>query len=154
MGKRKPRYYWDSCVFIALLKDESSIHGERVMQRIEEMSRQAIAGEIQIVTSSLWRLEVLPENGRDGYEAMASHFEQGSFLAAAATDEVFSKVLEFRLRFGKRKLPLGDTIHLATAAVARCSTLFTLDKDLLGISSHVSEVRIVRPESETWLFEP
>jgi len=50
-------------------------------------------------------------------------------------------------------LLLADLIHVATAVTTGCSTLYSLDDDILKCSGRVSGLRIVKPESEPALFD-
>src|SRR3979490_214679 len=57
MAGNEPIYYWDSCLFIAWLKDEQRKSGE--MDGVREVIDRFKRREVRIVTSVLTMVEVL-----------------------------------------------------------------------------------------------
>ena len=57
MAGNSPLYYWDSCLFIAWLKDEQRKTGD--MDGVREVIEQAKRREVKLITSVLTLTEVL-----------------------------------------------------------------------------------------------
>ena len=142
---RIDRVYWDACIFIAMLKGETH-HGDNVTQHIQRMYQECASGDLEIVTSSLWRLEVNPDKHPELLTALEYEFDFGYFSSVAATDEVFSKVLEIRRNLGKKHLKLADAIHVATACVSRCPVLYSLDDGILNCAGKIKGLIIAKPK--------
>lgn len=150
---RTRRVYWDACIFIAMLKGENS-HGESATQHILKMFQECSQGSLEIVVSSLWRLEVNPYKHPEVLSALEYEFDLGNFNSVAATDEVFSKVLEIRRTLDKKELSLADAIHVATAIVTGCPILYSLDNDMLTCANKVRGLEIARPKLQEYpLFD-
>ncbi|MBS2038372.1 PIN domain-containing protein [bacterium] len=157
MAKAKPpKVYWDSCIFLALLKNET-YHGERALRHMDDMYQACLKGDLDIVTSALWRLEVLLERHvqRDTHQLMEDAFHNEVFLSVSATEQIFSKVAELRFQLGidKKTLLLGDAIHVATALCMGCPVLYSTDKHMLGVAGLIPGLRIEKPQAAPELFD-
>ena len=57
MAGAEPTYYWDTCLFLAWIKDEERLSGE--MDGVREIIERSKRREVKIVTSVLTTVEVL-----------------------------------------------------------------------------------------------
>lgn len=119
------KQYWDSCMFIAYLQNESS----RVPV-IQDLIRRAKNGRIQIIISNLVLAEVRPY--ADQYNA--DHFKivedllqtNRPYLRPVALTGAIARRAR-QIGEQHRTLSVADAIHIATAEQENVSVLFTYD---------------------------
>jgi predicted nucleic acid-binding protein len=127
------RVYWDSCVWIALIDEESG----RV-DRCQSQIRQATGGSFEILTSSLTLAEVYKFKCGSEAKALAiakdAEFEKylrQRFVVQIQLDHAVGTHARRLLRqFSALKKP-NDAVHLASAALNNADTLYTFDSDNL-----------------------
>lgn len=131
MAGADPVYYWDTCLFLAWLKDEERQTGE--MDGVREIIERFRHREVKIVTSVLTQVEVLQSRmpvgvpnlfaalmkritrlGMDTKVASLAHDIRDYYMARAA-------------EFGGKTLSTPDAIHLATAILYRVNEFHTFD---------------------------
>jgi len=113
--------FWDSCVFNALLYDESAAYG---IASIDQYLEEAKAGACKIYTSSVFLAEVAQSKIRKKGIGGPIHFLNdfvGSVVVIDASVSVFElagRLKDIPYRKGtsdKRVLSTGDAVMLATA---------------------------------------
>ncbi len=126
-------YYWDSCIFMAWLKDEARKPGE--MEGVRGVVARWNKGEVRIITSTIMLTEVTPAQ-----------------IPEPALS-VFDKALRRRtLKVVGVATP--DALHLATAIIHEADEFHTFDGGddnktlgLLGLSGNVAghKLKIDKP---------
>lgn len=124
-------YYWDTCLFIAWIKDENRKSGE--MDGVWEMVEKAKRREVRLMTSALTSVEVLACKLPVGLDTLFREFMKRitrvnvdtkvSMLAHDIRDYYASRPQEF----GNRTVSTPDAIHLATAILYRAEEFHTFD---------------------------
>lgn len=148
-GNRKRVFYWDTCVYLAWLKDEAGYRGFR--PAIENMIRECREKKIEILTSTITITELLcvgvAENTRRQMEEL---FRLDLHKAIDVDIVIAKKAREYRM-FCKTKgiacLKTPDAVHIATAVVNEVDELHTFDQGLLGHNGGIAEdsIAICRP---------
>ena len=153
---KRPRYYLDSCCFIAFLANEAGrgtiIHG---------LLQDADQGKIEIVTSAISLGEVLKLGTTTAAGDVVTEdiirdlFEQ-PFIELVNVDrfvgEEMRNIRRIALRLAKSKFMVGDAIHLTTALLSNVTALFTFDTgDLVVYDKQFDGMRIEVP---TWTPPP
>ncbi|MDO8421870.1 MAG: PIN domain-containing protein [Parvibaculum sp.] len=138
MAGNSPLYYWDTCLFLAWLKDESRNSGE--MDGVREVIERHRKRDVRLMTSVLTSVEVLSgkipagmETLFDGLLKRLSRVSMDTKVAALAHD--------LRNHYAKEvgnKLKTPDAIHLATAILFRADEFHTFDETLLSLSGNVA----------------
>ena len=157
MPGKVPVYYWDSCLFLAWLKDEERKQGE--MDGVREVVDRAKRREIIIITSVLTAVEVLSSKipaGMDTlFKGMMKRVTQIGMdirVAGLAHD-----VRNYYVTQGGKTVSTPDAIHLATAILHRVSEFHTFDSDnsrgslgLIQLSGEVAgnKLTICKPEAK------
>lgn len=124
-------YYWDTCLFLAWIKDEERKSGE--MDGVREVIDRAKKREVILLTSVLTSTEVLQSKLPAGLDTFFSglmrRVEQKSVdlkiarLAHDIRDNYARRVSEF----DGKTLSTPDAIHLATAIIYRATEFHTFD---------------------------
>ena len=112
-------YLWDSCVFIAYLKDEVEAYDVASLQQYLEETKQGVT---RIYASTISSAEVLPSKIKKAYgtyEEFLSDFE-GAVVAIDPNPNIMQlagqlRDLPYAKGSGKRVLSTPDSIILATA---------------------------------------
>lgn len=155
MRSGKPVYYWDSCLFLAWVKDENRAPGE--MEGLAEVVAMVDAGECFILTSVMTRGEVLDSSLTvEAQEKFRSLFSNPVFTFADVSlpiSEVASQIRDFYK--GQKPQPMSvklpDATHLATAIAYREVDEFqTFDADdLLRFNGNVAgyKLKICNPSA-------
>ena len=157
MPGKVPVYYWDSCLFLAWLKDEERKQGE--MDGVREVVDRAKRREIIIITSVLTAVEVLSSKipaGMDTlFKGMMKRVTQIGMdirVAGLAHD-----VRNYYVTQGGKTVSTPDAIHLATAILHRVNEFHTFDSDnsrgslgLIQLSGEVAgnKLTICKPEAK------
>jgi predicted nucleic acid-binding protein len=128
MATGKPLWYWDTCVFLAWIKNEARAESE--MDGIFEMSKAVDKGESLILTSVLTRIEVLESTlSNDQKEMFQRALRRPSIQSASCDMRVADKAHQIRdfYQLQGKKLHTPDAIHLATAIIYGVDVLYTFD---------------------------
>jgi predicted nucleic acid-binding protein len=156
----EPTYYWDTCLFLAWLKDEQRPNGE--MDGVREVIERAQRKEVKIVTSVLTKVEVLSGKIPVGMDTLFSglmkriHPLSMDLKVAQVAHDLRNHYVVNRAQYGGKILSTPDAIHLATAILYRVSEFHTFDNDgdakhlgLLPLSGDVggNRLTICRPQA-------
>jgi predicted nucleic acid-binding protein len=160
MAGNEPVYYWDTCLFLAWIKDEERKSGE--MDGVREVIDRSKRRDAKIVTSVLTSVEVLQCKLPAGMETLfnglmkrLTRFSVDSKVAAVAHD-LRNYYSAKPGEFDNKTLSTPDAIHLATAIMYRVTEFHTFDKDgsakslgLLPLSGNVggNRLTICKPEA-------
>lgn len=153
MAGASPIYYWDTCLFLAWLKDETRKSGE--MDGVREVIARHKRREVRLITSTLTRIEVLesriPAGVGNAFTDLLKRLTQlgmDTKIAGLAHDlrDYYSKDTAVH---GGKNLSSPDAIHLATAIHHRADEFHTFDCDgnaknlgLLPLSGDVAGHRL------------
>jgi len=127
----RPIFYWDTCLFIAWIKDEQRPSGE--MDGVREVIAQARKRDAIIMTSVLTNVEVLASNLPVGLEGLFSglmkRIEQKSIdiKIAKLAHDIRDYYTRKSLEFDGKTLSTPDALHLATAIIYRATEFHTFD---------------------------
>ncbi|NLI00544.1 MAG: PIN domain nuclease [Chthonomonadales bacterium] len=146
--RRRPRYHWDTCCFIALMNREDTTD-EIVLLALRQTFHDMLFGEVEVTTSAMLISELLiPDPDKATLERQLE--------ACPYFDMVDTHQAVHRLAADIRKhcrdqgvaVPkTPDAIHIASAILARVDEMWTTDKGLIGLAERgvITEVPIVRP---------
>ncbi len=138
MAGGDPVYYWDTCLFLAWIKDEDRKSGE--MAGVREVIERFKRREVKIVTSVLTGVEVLQCKMPVGMDTLFAGMMKritklgvDSKVASVAHDlrDYYSSRPK---EFDNKTLSTPDAIHLATAILYRVTEFHTFDNDGSGKS--------------------
>ena len=122
--------YWDSCIFIAHLKNEVR-QDPQDMLGINELVDSFDLGQIDLVTSTITFTEVLRTTiTPQDYERFKSFFFRRNCHLMDVTRriaEISHEIRNFYYQPGGPVLGTPDCIHLATAISFQCDVLYTFD---------------------------
>jgi predicted nucleic acid-binding protein len=123
--------YWDACAFLAYLREE-----EGRVDGCQRVLDEAKAGRIRIVTSALTLTEVLKVKGQpplpESLEQQIDAAFRQDYLVLRNVDRRTGELARFVV--WRHGIAPKDSIHVATALLARVDRLDTFDDDLLGLS--------------------
>jgi predicted nucleic acid-binding protein len=155
MKKKLPSYYWDSSIFLMILKEETC-HGEGVLEAAVEILRSVEKQEAAIVTSSIVLIEVLPSKSPpDVYERFEAWMQWPNMLALAADLRICQRAAQIR-DSGVRAVPkislsTPDVIHMATALSRKdhIIEIQSVDSDFWKGLPHFREVmKVAKPHAD------
>jgi predicted nucleic acid-binding protein len=133
MAGAEPIYYWDTCLFLAWIKDEQRPSGE--MDGVREIIERFRRRECKIVTSVLTSVEVLDSRLPVGLKTLfyglmkrLGRLGMETKVAAMAHD-LRDHYTARSAEFGGKTLSTPDAIHLATAILYRVTEFHTFDND-------------------------
>ena len=134
MKRENPLFYWDSCIFLAWLKNEERKPGE--MTGIKELVSQINKNAARLVTSQMTRAEILKSTLTvDAINKLDNVFKRKNIILAPTDGRVWQLAYEIRDYYQARKdadgLPtvtLPDAVHLATAILYQADVFFTFDE--------------------------
>jgi predicted nucleic acid-binding protein len=132
---KTPLYYWDSCVFLAWLKDENRDHIEKV--NLLNVVQQIQKNEARLITSVLTKAEILrstlTENAKEKLDKILKRRNCG---VLATDDRIWNLVHDLRDYYQQLKiqdnlptLTTPDAVHLATAIHYEANAFHTFDKN-------------------------
>jgi predicted nucleic acid-binding protein len=145
-----PLYYWDTCLFLAWIKDEERKSGE--MDGVREIIERQKKRDCQIMTSVITTVEVLQGSIPAGVDTLFT-----GLMKRVARVGVDSKVAQLahdiRGHYQKsdgNKLKVPDALHLATAILHRAEQFHTFDETLITLSGNVAghKLLICKPEAK------
>lgn len=148
-GNKSPLYYWDTCLFLAWLKDEERKAGD--MDGIREVIQRLKRRDARVMTSVLTTVEVLaariPVGIESPFKGLLKRVNQVSMdirVASLAHD------LRNYYVIAGRSIKTPDAIHLATAIHYRVEEFHTFDDQLLSLSRDVGGHRltICKPKAD------
>jgi hypothetical protein len=132
----KPLHYWDSCAFLALLKNEP----EKI-DECKSVIKAAKDGKVIIVTSALTFIEVIklekgkPKLSKDVEEKIRAFF-QHEWIYIYNVDRKVGELAR-DLMWQYEGLKPKDSTHVATAVQAKVDVLETFDDGLIKLSGKV-----------------
>jgi len=135
--------YWDSCAFLGWLSEEPD--------KIDEcrgVIRQAEAGNVHIVTSSLTLVEVIKLRGSkslpETFEPTIRDFFKHEWIVVRQLDRFTAE--DARQLVWKHGFDPKDSVHVATAIRGGVMRLDTFDDELIARSGAVGDLIIGRPD--------
>ncbi len=144
-----PLFYWDSCLFLAWLKDEVRPTGE--MDGVRDIIQRAKRRDARIMTSVLTTVEVLAAKIPAGMDKIFKDVVKRTNRMSMDT-RVAELAHDLRNHYvaQSKSLKTPDAIHLATAILYRATEFHTFDEKLLGYSGNVggNKLIICKPESK------
>ena len=124
------RYYWDACIWIALIRQEEAERAERCEAIIE----RARKGDAEIWTSSLTLAEAFKvkcgeetKSLQAEKDALFEQYLQQDFVFEVQVDHNIAVTARRLLRANQALKKPNDGIHLATAALYNVDELHTFD---------------------------
>lgn len=149
----KPKYYWDACCWIGLIRQEP----ERIdsLRHVIELAQR---GEVEIWTSTFTLAEVfkrkcgegIGELPIEGDEVFEDYLEQDFVQRVQVDVDVGTAARRLLRRFPSIRKP-QDAVHVATAALNGIDELHTFDQhDLLPLDGQIPMIdgrrlRICKP---------
>lgn len=131
-GSGQPVYYWDTCCFLAWLKDEKRAAGE--MDGLRACIDRFKRGQVRIITSVLTYIEVSTAKIPVGVETLFEDALQRPNAGKIGVDIRVAKLARdlrnhyLNTRTDSLTLSIPDSIHLATAILCRVSEFQTFDQ--------------------------
>ena len=137
------RLYWDTSVYIALLKGEPA-H----LDAIKRTLAQARLGSVRLVASTVVLCEVV---GKKGAPVLTDSAARAKLIAAF--DKPYVEVVALTRRIAERArtihwehgLRTHDAIHAATALESGCSVVQSTDRDFKRLAGKFPGVRFEVP---------
>jgi predicted nucleic acid-binding protein len=147
-GTNPPLFYWDSCLFLAWLKDEERKIGE--MDGVRDIIQRMKRRDVRVMTSVLTMVEVLAAKIPVGVDSLFKDLlkrvsRQGMDIRVAA----LAHDLRNHYAVLGKSLKTSDAIHLATAIMYRADEFHTFDDQLLSFSGNVGGHKIITCKPET-----
>lgn len=128
MSPRRPRRYWDSWCFIAILNNEPE------GATCEGILADARDGKLELIVSALTLLEVIRRKGDPlpisrEHEQKIRDFFENDYIIMRNIDRLIAE--RGRDLCWSNQIRPRDALHLATALETECECLETGDPDLL-----------------------
>lgn len=137
------RIYWDACVWIALIKQETVTLKDSTVEkryaRCREIIDMAEKGSVEIVTSAFTIAEVCksPDVKDSGVENLATYFDK-SYILLVPVDKTVAVKAQGMQTSGLAGLKPPDAIHLASAYRAQVLEMHSYDSDLLNLNRAIT----------------
>jgi predicted nucleic acid-binding protein len=147
MAGGSPLYYWDTCLFLAWLKDERRKPGE--MDGLREVVSRLKRREIRLVTSVITQVEVLqskmPVGVGSSFTDLLKRLSRISvdIKIAALAHDLRNHYASAAFAGGAKTLSVPDSIHLATAIMYRVDEFHTFDLGLTSLSGDIGGHKLV-----------
>ena len=143
MPGANPLYYWDTCLFLSWLADESRPSSE--MDGVREIIERSQRRDCRIMTSVITTVEVLEAKIPAGVERMfhglMKRISRGGVDTKIA--QLAHDIRNYYVSRGIMKVKTPDAIHVATAILNRAEEFHTFDGDLLSLSGDVAGHRLL-----------
>jgi predicted nucleic acid-binding protein len=131
MNGADPIYYWDTCLFLAWIKDEQRKSGE--MDGVREVIARHKKRELKIITSTLTTVEALQSKLPVGLERLFGDLMK-RVIRIGVDGKVAAMAHDIRDFYARnaaqnagKTVSTPDAIHLATAILYRASEFHTFD---------------------------
>ncbi len=124
-------YYWDTCVFLAWMKNEQHKPGE--MEGVSACIERFNRGQIRLVTSVLTYTEITTAKIGAGVDTLFEEAMQRPNAAKISVDLRVAKMARdirnhyLNTRADNITVSVPDSIHLATAILHRATEFHTFD---------------------------
>ena len=132
MAGGSPVFYWDTCLFLAWLKDEPRAQSE--MDGVREVIERHKRREVKIITSTITRIEILNSKFPVGVDSLFSDLLKRITRLSVDT-KIAAVAHDIRDYYSSRTadnncktLSTPDAIHLATAILYRANAFHTFDQ--------------------------
>ncbi len=152
MTNRKQNLYWDSCVFLKYINNESE------SSIIEELMRRAESNQVNIFTSTITIAEVThatQERNQSALDLTIENTLQNLFSPIKLVDYSITIGFETRnfirnMMTQSKKIKPIDGIHLTTASwidryIVRLDEFHTYDQELKSLYPNNISIKIVEP---------
>jgi len=159
MKAGRPTYYWDTCVFLAWIKDEE--RPNREMEGVNNIAEQVFRKSAILVTSTLIKVEILRCTlDKTGIERFDNLFKLRNLQQISQDPRVINLSNEIREYYqrqreidGVKTVSTPDAIHLASAILYDVTEFHTFDEKrkrgraLLSLNSNVAgyPLKICKP---------
>ncbi len=151
MPGASPLYYWDTCLFLAWMKDEERPSGE--MDGVREIIECSQRRDCRIITSVITSVEVLQATIPAGVDTLF-HGLMRRISRVGVDTKVAQLAHDIRNHYqvsgSGKKLKTPDALHLATAILHRADEFHTFDADdLIPLSGNVAghKLTICKPKA-------
>ncbi|MCA3561163.1 MAG: PIN domain-containing protein [Aestuariivirga sp.] len=161
MPGSSPLYYWDTCLFLAWLKDEERPTGE--MAGVREVIAKCKRRDAVMMTSVVTLTEVLSSQLPAGTDRLFTDLMQRVQLKSVDTKiarlahDLRDWFWQRRAEYNNTPLSVPDALHLATAVLYKANEFHTFDRKnsrnslgLLPLSGNVGGHKLVvcKPEAK------
>lgn len=134
MPGTKDIYYWDACIFLALLKNEKRPAGE--MDGVREYANRFQKNQIIIVTSVLSLTEVLPSKIPTGVDNIFDDLMKRRNMKLIAIDRRIAMLarnirdyyIQRKSQYNGKVLSTPDALHLSSAILYQVKEYHTFDE--------------------------
>ncbi len=143
MAGADPLYYWDTCLFLAWLKDETRKSGE--IDGVREIIERSKKRDCRIMCSVITTVEVLQATIPAGVDTLF-HGLMKRVSRVGVDTKVAHMAHDIRNHCkinGSKVIETPDALHLATAILHRADEFHTFDDELLTLSGKVAGHRLV-----------
>ena len=154
MASKIPIIYWDTCVFLALLKNETRAAGE--MDGLRSVYDEVGKGKVRLITSAITYMEVLTDqSGADVVDNFRKIFDRENIDAVNVDERIGMRAGEIREHYIREREPgtdsirFADALHVGTALIYSVDALHTFDTHLLKLNSLVANhaLKIEKPNT-------
>ena len=145
MPNKIPVYYWDTCIWISWLLNESRSNNEMdgVIEVIEKIEKK----QVIVITSDLIAVELLPcKFPQEAMNQFDKIFSKRNVQKKGVDNRIFG--IAQNIRNWRSSLTVPDAVHLATAIHYQADQFHTFDEDdLLPLDGNVAghALRICKP---------
>jgi predicted nucleic acid-binding protein len=128
----RPVYYWDTCLFLAWLKDEQRKAGE--MDAVKDVLERFKRRELTLMTSAITIAEISVAKVSSGTYTLLDDVMQRSNFSRIAVDSKIAKLArDLRDHYLSKDptamtLSVPDAIHVASAIMYRANEMHTFDE--------------------------
>ncbi|MCZ2154798.1 MAG: PIN domain-containing protein [Bryobacterales bacterium] len=158
----KPKLHWDSCIFFAWLNDERAIHGDSVMDGINEMASRFDENRVVLMSSLITKVDVFDNKLKTQWarDEFSARFQRDNFMWILQDERVTDRSRAIRDFYSKKGITLDatDCVQLASAILYKADVFYTLDGNsnrpkpngLLKLDGDVAghKLRIIKPFKE------
>ena len=147
MTVSRPRRYWDTSAFTALITKEANR-----WEDCEALLLEAEQAKWRVITSTLTLAEVNRASNigiLTAFRETIEHFFEQSFIQLVTVDRPIA-VAARGIMFEHGLRP-ADAIHVASAARANCGVLYTYDKQISRLNGKLGPLQVGAP---IWQGQP